>query len=107
MTQRTDERYAGTPIVGKTCAKFERLGSMRLASVKEIVLAGALASLDVAGAGGKVRARAQVLRQAGAALHSDCDKQHWCRIYACSAGETIVLSFHCNEDSGLCLAPHC
>jgi hypothetical protein len=38
---------------------------------------------------------------------ADCDKFHWCRVYACSANETVVLPFPCNEDGGLCFAPHC
>lgn len=38
---------------------------------------------------------------------ADCDKFHWCKVYACSANETIVLPLPCNEESGLCFAPHC
>lgn len=38
---------------------------------------------------------------------ADCDKYHWCRVFACSNNKTILLPFPCGEDSGLCLLPHC
>jgi hypothetical protein len=37
---------------------------------------------------------------------ADCGKDHWCKVYACSANQTVVLPVPCNETSG-CLAPHC
>jgi hypothetical protein len=38
---------------------------------------------------------------------ADCDKSHWCHVYACSDNKTILLPFTCGEDSGLCFAPRC
>jgi hypothetical protein len=38
---------------------------------------------------------------------ADCDKFHWCRVYACSMNQTIVLPLSCLEPSGTCFAPHC
>jgi len=38
---------------------------------------------------------------------ADCDKFHWCKVYACSVNQTIVLPLPCNEQSGPCWAPHC
>ena len=39
--------------------------------------------------------------------YTDCDKNHWCHVYACSANETIRLPFGCNSQNGACFAPHC
>lgn len=39
--------------------------------------------------------------------YADCDKFHWCKVYACSANQTIMLPLPCNEQSGPCWAPHC
>jgi len=39
--------------------------------------------------------------------YADCDKFHWCTVYACSANQTVKLPLPCNEQSGPCWAPHC
>jgi hypothetical protein len=87
---------------------------MRIKSVRKIVVAGVLAvgSLAIASISPALAAKYYTHTPKPCAKPelrciADCDKEHWCRVYACSANETIVLPFHCNEDSGLCFAPHC
>ena len=79
-------------------------------SVTKIVLAAvvALGSLSPAFAA-KKRAMHAPVPCASPQLRciADCDKSHWCRVYACSANQTVVLPLPCNEEAGLCFAPHC
>ena len=37
----------------------------------------------------------------------ECDKDHWCKVYACTFNQTQLMPFPCNEKAGGCLQPHC
>jgi len=84
---------------------------MRTKSVTKIVLAGIIALASVS------PTLAMPMKHSARAPNpcampqlrciADCDKSHWCQVYACSNNRTIVLPFHCGLDSGLCFAPRC
>lgn len=86
---------------------------MHTRSIMKFVLAGALAVASMSPALAAKRHAHHAPKVINACAQptlrcvSDCDKDHWCHIYACSGNVTIVLPFTCAEDSGLCFAPHC
>jgi hypothetical protein len=38
---------------------------------------------------------------------ADCGRDHWCRVYACSFNQTMLMPIPCNDQNGGCFAPRC
>jgi hypothetical protein len=81
---------------------------MRTTSVTKIVLAFALAAASLSPALAANRyMHPRPCANPQLRCFANCDKQHWCRVYACSANQTIMLPVPCNDKTGFCFAPHC
>jgi len=92
--------YTGLSMLTKSVAKFVLAGAM-LAGVM------AVASMSPTFAAKRHMHTPRPCATPQLRCIADCDKFHWCHVYACSANETIVLPLPCNEESGLCFAPRC
>lgn len=76
-------------------------------SVAKVVLASVMAAVAMSPALAKSMHTPRPCAKPQLRCFSDCDKEHLCRVYACSLNETIVLPFRCNEKLGGCFEPHC
>ena len=88
------------------------LGTMLTRSMKKVALAAIVAMASVSPTLAAKHHTHHTAKMPNACTKPElrctvCDKDQWCRVYACSGGETVVLPLPCGENSGLCFAPHC
>jgi hypothetical protein len=78
-------------------------------SIMKIVLGGVLVAASISPTLAARRAMHTPRPCAAKELRcfTDCDKNHWCHVYACSFNQTVLLPFACNSQNGACMAPHC
>jgi hypothetical protein len=75
-------------------------------AVSKMVLAGAIAMASMSPTFA-VKMTPQPCAKPDLRCTGECDKDHWCKVYACTFNKTVQMPFPCNEKAGGCLQSHC